>query len=72
MRVFVASGDQMGLARLLLASTTTVKLVQLQNAQRPMLVTGPPSIMPGMINAPPGPVYPFVLIMRVACASTGA
>ena len=35
---------------------TLVRRVQRKNADAPMLVTGGPSISPGMVTSPPGPV----------------
>jgi hypothetical protein len=37
--------------------------VQDSNAWFPMLVTGSPSIVPGIATAPPGPVYPVIVMV---------
>jgi len=40
-----------------------VTLVEKWNAKSPMLVTGRPFVMLGMVTAPPGPVYPVMVIV---------
>ena len=47
----------------LLGIVTLVRLVQSENAESPMLVTGRPSIVLGMVTSPPGPVYPVMVIV---------
>ena len=47
----------------LLAIVTLVRLVQSSNASSPMLVTGRPLIVLGMVTAPPGPLYPVMVIV---------
>ncbi len=37
-----------------------VRPVHEENAPYPMLVTGRPSIVSGMVTSPPGPVYPVI------------
>ena len=47
---------------------TRVRLVLSRKAEPPMLVTGRPLIMPGMSTAPPGPVYPVMVIVLLLVA----
>src|ERR1017187_6884950 len=63
----------------LLGIVTLVRLVQLKNASPPMLVTGKPLVVSGMVTAPPGPVYPVMVIAPLlvvqvnwACATAGS
>src|SRR6516165_8437558 len=46
----------------LLGIVTLVTFVRSQNAKSPMVVTGRPPIWSGMFTAPPGPVYPVIVI----------
>src|SRR5438445_10823326 len=55
-----------------------VTLVEKWNAKSPMLVTGRPFVTLGMVTAPPGPVYPvmvivllFVIYVNCACTAAG-
>ena len=45
----------------LLGIVTLVRLVQNWNAHDPMLVTGRPLMVSGMVTAPPRPVYPMMV-----------
>jgi len=47
----------------LLGIVTLVKLGMLKKADLPMLVTGRPLIVSGMVRSPPGPVYPEIVIV---------
>src|SRR6185436_9202339 len=47
----------------LLGIVTLVRLGLLKNARNPMLVTDRPLIVSGMATAPPGPVYPVMMIV---------
>jgi len=58
---------------------TLVTVSLKKNAESPMLVTGRPLVEMGMVTAPPGPVYPvmviaplFVTKMNWACTTTGS
>jgi len=42
---------------------TLVRRVQTRNVLYPMLVTGRPSIVSGIVTAPPWPVYPVMVIV---------
>jgi len=44
---------------------TLVTLELLANAPDPMLVTGRPMILLGTVTAPPGPVYPVMVIVSL-------
>jgi len=46
----------------LLGIVTLVKLVLPKNALSPMLVTGKPFVVLGIMTFPPGPVYPVMVI----------
>jgi hypothetical protein len=46
----------------LLGMVTLVRRVHQENASYPMLVTGRPLIVLGMVTAPPEPVYPVMVI----------
>src|ERR1022692_1059916 len=63
----------------LLPIVTPDRLVQFKNESSPRLVTGRPSIMLGMITAPPGPMYLMIVIVLLlvvqiqgTCGSHGA
>ena len=47
----------------LLGIVTLVTLDLPENAEFPMLVTGMPSMISGMVTAPPEPVYPVMVIV---------
>jgi hypothetical protein len=47
----------------LLGIVTLVRLVQPENAQAPMVVTGRLLVVPGMVTAPPAPVYLVMVIV---------
>ena len=49
---------------------TLVRLVTPLNARSRMLVTGRPTIVPGMLTAPPVPVYPVMVITPLALDHT--
>jgi hypothetical protein len=49
----------------LLGIVTLVRL-QASNAQSPMLATGSPLIVSGMVTAPPGPVYLVMVIVLLS------
>ena len=60
-----------------LGIVTLVRLLQKQKASNPMLMTGRPLIVSGMVTAPPGPVYLVMVIvplviMQLNWASTTA
>jgi hypothetical protein len=50
----------------LLGIVTLVKLLLYANALAAMPVTGNPSIVLGMATAPPGPVYPVMVIVPLS------
>src|ERR1022692_999769 len=60
-RVF--SNAQSPMVVRLVGRVTLDRLVTFWNAAVPMLVTGKPSIVLGMVTAPPEPVYPVIVIV---------
>src|ERR1035438_6632036 len=63
----------------LLGTTTLARLMQSEKAKLPMLVTDRPLMVVGMVTAPPGPVYPVMVIVPLlvvkvnwACTTTGS
>ena len=53
----------------LLGIVTLARLVHDKNAKAPMLVTGRPLIVLGMVTAPPGPVYPVMVMLPLLVVS---
>ena len=47
----------------LLGIVTLVRSTSFWNDEFPMLMTGRPPIVPGMVKGPPAPIYPVMVIL---------